>query len=293
MKFLFIAITLFFIRRSPYAFFLLIGLIVVLCMKLPNLIISNLHRVAYYLARDAAIEIKSHSRNRFGYYGIDMFVAMFGRGKTLSMTHRALQIHQRYGDKVCFYSNYHLKDIPYIPLTNFNQLVDLGADEEQQYVGYVVLLDEISSVLSHRNFASFPLELLSMLCQQRKRKIYIMCSAQRFFMVDKIWRGITTHVIICNKVWRFVHNTFYDAWEYENATTSRVLKPLVHGWWFCQDADYNAYDTSEMITRSAAADFISNEEAIVRKGLDSQPVYNEVGLHLNKRAAKMRKRRAG
>lgn len=297
MKFVVVVLSLLLISRSPYRPFLLAGLIIVLRMKLPNLIISNLHRVAYYLAKDAAAQVRGHAWGRFGYYGIDMFVAMFGKGKTLSMTHRARRIYKQYGKKVRVFSNYHLEGIPYIPLQNFQQLVDLGTtEEEKDYVGTIVLLDEVSTLLSHRNFASFPLELLSMLCQQRKRRIYIMCSAQRFFMVDKIWRGITTHVVICNKKWRFVHNTFYDAWEYENATTSRVLQPVGHGWWFCSDADYASYDTEEMITRSAAHDFISNEEAIVRKGLDSQPVYNGAGLHLNKKAARASghgRRRAG
>ena len=296
MKLLLVFIAFLFTRRLPYWPFILIALLILLQMKLPGLIASNLHRVAYYLAKDAALDIKNRSWGKFSYYGIDMFVAMFGKGKTLSMTHRARQIYAQYGGKVRFFSNYHLRDIPYTPLVNFNQLVDLGSDADGDcgsYVGTVVLLDEISSVLSHRNFASFPLELLSMLCQQRKRRIYIMCSTQRFFMVDKIWRGITTNVIICSKSWRFVHNTFFDAWEYENATTSRVLQPVGHGWWFCTDADYAAYDTEEMVTRSAAHDFISNEEAIVRKGLDSQPVYNEAGLHLNRKALAKRKRRAG
>ncbi len=269
-------------------FLLLAGILAALTMKFPKMLLHNLHRTLFYILRDSASYCREHKWEEFPYYGIDMFVAMFGRGKTLSMTHRARQIYGRYGDSVCIYSNYHLKDIPYVPLTNFNQLVDLGADGEdgQGYAGYVVLLDEISSVLSHRNFSSFPLELLSMLCQQRKRKIYIMCSAQRFFMVDKIWRGITTRVVICSKLWRFVHNVYFDAWEYENATTASVLQRLGHLWWFCRDADYGAYDTSEMVTRSAAADFISNEEAIVRKGLDSQPMYNDVGLHLNRKARK-------
>ena len=272
-------------------------ILVAVNMKLPKMLLHNLHRVVYYTVQDSVLYFREHKWEAFPYYGIDMFVAMFGKGKTLSMTHRALKIYRQYGDQVCFYSNYHLEDIPYIPLKNFNQLVDLGAEngegqEYAEYAGYVVLLDEISSVLSHRNFSSFPLELLSMLCQQRKRKIYIMCSAQRFFMVDKIWRGITTRGVICNKLWRLVHNVYFDAWEYENATTASVLQRLGHIWWFCRDSDYHAYDTSEMITRAAAADFISNEEAIVRKGLDSQPMFNDVGLHLNKKARKRRDSRA-
>ncbi len=173
--------------------FLLAALVLAaMTLKLPKMLLHNLHRLIFYAIRDSVLYCREQKWQEFPYYGIDMFVAMFGRGKTLSMTHRARKIHRQYGGNVCFYSNYHLQDIPYIPLANFNQLVDLGADEDGEgYAGYVVLLDEISSVLSHRNFSSFPLELLSMLCQQRKRRIYIMCSAQRFFMVDKIWRGST------------------------------------------------------------------------------------------------------
>ena len=268
---------------------IIVAVVVVLSLQLTRLILFNLHRIAFYSVLDLINYIRLRKWEEFNCYGIDMYVAMFGKGKTLSMTHRARQIYHQFGDSVRFFSNYHLSGIPYIPLVNFNQLIDLGSEEdedEQRYVGTVVLIDEISSVLSHRNFASFPLELLSMLCQQRKRKIYILCSAQRFFMVDKIWRGITTRVIICNKIWRLVHNVYFDAWEYEQATTASILQRLDHLWWFCRDADYNAYDTSEMITRSAAADFISNEEAIARKGLDSSPVLNDVGLHLNKKAKK-------
>lgn len=272
----------------------LIALIVAgFAFPVTRLIICNLHRIAYYAVLDLYNYFRFRKWEEFSYFGIDMFVAMFGKGKTLSMTHRARQIYAQYGDKVRFFSNYHLNDIPYTPLVNFSQLVDLGSDEDEDgddYVGTVVLLDEISSVLSHRNFASFPLELLSMLCQQRKRRIYIMCSAQRFFMVDKIWRGITTNVIICNKIWRLVHNTYFDAWEYENATTTTILQRLGHAWWFCRDSDYNAYDTSEMITRSAAEDFISNEEAITRKGLDAGLVCNDAAVRLNKKAAKARKK---
>ena len=130
--------------------------------------------------------------------------------------------------------------IPYIPLINFQQLVDLGEELPEGIQGVVVLIDEISSVLSHRNYASFPLELVSMLCQQRKRHIYIMCTAQRFFMVDKIWRSITTNVFDCEKFWRFQHVAKYDAWEYENAMNTQLIRRVGHRWWFVRDKDYNS-----------------------------------------------------
>lgn len=236
--------------------------------------LKNIHNSFYYAVLDIIKYFKLKEWEKFGYFGIDMFVNMFAHGKTLSMTHRATQIYKRYGDSIRFISNYHLTNIPYIPLVNFNQLVDLGTDDSD-YVGTVVLIDEISTVLSHRNFANFPIEMLSMLLQQRKRHIYIMCTAQRFFMVDKIWRSITTNVFSCDMIWRFVRWQSFDAWDYENAVNSEILKPRFNYWWFVHNSDFDAYDTSEMITKQSAEDFISNEESIVRKGLDSSVVSSD------------------
>lgn len=247
----------------------LLVIIFFLCFKVVRCVLFNLHLVGYYGVKDIYNYMKNCKWRDFNNFGIDMYVAMFAHGKTLSMTHRARQLYAKHGDSLIFYSNYKLKGIPYIPLVNFNQLVDLGSDMPDGVQGYVILLDEISSVLSHRNYANFPLELIGLLCQQRKKHVYIMCSAQRFFMVDKIWRSITTHVIDCNKLWRFQHNAYYDAWDYENAMNNALIKRITHNWWFVKDADYDAYDTSEMISKTSASDFISNEESIVRKGLDN------------------------
>lgn len=213
---------------------------------------------------------------------------MFGHGKTLSMTHRARLIYDQFGDDVRFISNYDLKDIPYIPLINFNQLVDLG-EQEDDYKGTIVLIDEVENVLSHRNFANFPLELLHTLTQQRKKKVYIMASSQRFFMVDKLFRSITTNVINCNKFWRFQHCELYDAWEIENAMNFQLLKRKSNQWWFVKNQDFNSYDTSQMITKGSAEDFISNDIALVRKGLDLM-VNVEAIPHNHRKISKRRER---
>lgn len=250
--------------------------------------IKNIHNSIYYSVKDIIEYVKLRKWEIFGFYGIDMFINMFGCGKTLSMTHRATMLYKQYGDSIRFISNYHLTNIPYIPLVNFNQLVDLGTDDSD-YIGTVVLIDEISTVLSHRNFANFPIEMLSMLLQQRKRHIYIMCTAQRFFMVDKIWRSITTNVYSCNKVWRFVRWQRFDAWDYEQSVNSELLKPTFVYWWFVHNSDYDAYDTSEMVTKQSAEDFISNEESIVRKGLDSMNTSIDNVSKKHQRKAKMKK----
>ena len=243
----------------------------------------------YYIFYDIFMYFKNKEWKKFKKYGIDMFIGMFGHGKTLSMTHKARQLYKKYGDTIRFYSNYELIGIPSIPLTNFNQLVDLGEEEENLYQGTVVLIDEIENLLSHRNFANFPLPMLHMLTQQRKKRVYIMCSAQRFFMVDKLFRSITTHAIDCAKYWRYQRMRYYDAWDYENAMNAQLIKPITARWWFVRNRDYESYDTSQMIKKGMAEEFISNEESIMRKGLDAV-VNDQAVIAPSRRLARQRKK---
>lgn len=296
-------------------------------------------RAELYAVRDAFGYVIHRKWRFFNEYGIDMFVGMFGHGKTLSMTHKARRLYKRFGNTVLFVSNYRLFGIPYVPLVNFNQLLELGeerhahysyrevmdglpgwyydrngqilpeyieyekryyGDDENEYIlmkmvkrwkyqATVVLIDEIEDVLSHRNYASFPLQLLNTLTQQRKKHVYIMCSAQRFFMVDKIFRGITTHVIDCNKYWRFQAMYYYNAWDYENAMTPQLIKSVRSRWFFVNNKDFRAYDTEQMVSRSMSADFISNDESLARLGLDN--VVNEMAVQ--KPSHKLKKFRRG
>lgn len=268
--------------------FWLIFIAFILFFGFTRCVLFNVHKGIYYMILDTYEFFRYKKWKNFNKYGIDMFIGMFGHGKTLTMTHRARLLYKQYGDTLRFISNYELKGIPYIPLINFNQLVDLGEEENCQYQGTVVLIDEIEDVLSHRNYASFPLQLLHTLTQQRKKKVYIMCSAQRFFMVDKLFRSITTHVIDCNKYWRYQHEVYYDAWDYENAMNVQLLKPYGSKWWFVSNRDFDCYDTTQMIGRNKAEEFISNEEAIVRRGLDA--TVNEQAIKSpSKRLRKQRK----
>lgn len=254
---------------------------------LTRCIIFNIHNIVIYSVYDIYTFFRDKKWRNFNYFGIDMFVGMFGHGKTLSMTHKARKLYKKYGDEIKFISNYDLKGIPYTTLINFNQLVELG-EQENNLKGTVVLIDEIQSVLSNRNYASFPLQLLSTLTQQRKKHVYIMCTAQRFFMVDKLFRSITTHVIDCNKYLRLQNMAYYDAWDYENAMNVQLIKSMFSIWWFVKNKDFESYDTEQMIKKNCAEDFISNEESIVRMGLDA--TVNEQAISKpSRRLKKLRK----
>ena len=232
-----------------------IGLIVVYMISpLFRVIIKNLHLIGIYSVTDLILYIRYKKWLAFNYYGIDCFIGLFGHGKTLTMCHRARLLYEQFGDKIRFISNVELVNIPYIPLVNFNQLVDLG-EGESDYDGTVVLIDEIENVLNNRNFAKFPLALLHTINQQRKKHVYIMCTSPRFFMIDKLFRQITTKVYVCDKIWRFQHVQSFDAWDYENAMNTRDIKRLSNVWWFVKNQDYNTYNTEQMISKDSAENF--------------------------------------
>lgn len=280
----------------------------------------NILNIIYYACRDAYEYIKFQKWKEFRKYGIDIFDGMFGHGKSLTLVHEAEKLYKKHGESLRFISNIELKNIPYTPLKNFNQITKLGIEAltekpkyldleagekpplyyydenghiKKQYrrkvkvgkdeegnpiyerkilrpplIGTVVCIDEVEDVLSHRNYANFPMPMLNALTQQRKAHIYIMCTTPRFFMVDKLFRGITTHVIECNKYWRFQHMVYYDAWDYEQAMNTQLVQREKHKWWFIKNKNFNAYDTTQMIDEDMCKNFISNDEILMRMGLD-------------------------
>ena len=105
--------------------FLIAYIIVYLISPLFRCTSKNILWCILYSGIDFYTYIKYKKWEAFKEYGIDCFCGMFGHGKSLSMCHRARYLYKKYGDRIRFISNIDLKNIPYIPLTNFQQIVDL------------------------------------------------------------------------------------------------------------------------------------------------------------------------
>lgn len=267
-----------------------VGIVILFIIPATRCIIFNFHYLCFYSVYDFLMYIVKRKWQEVNVgYGITCFIGMFGHGKTLSMTHHVRQLYKKYGDKILIISNYKLVGIPYVELVNFNQLLRL-ADDHQGYEGYVVCIDEIEAVLSNRSYSSFPLALLSPLCQQRKLHIKMFVSAQRWAMIDIIFRRITNHVVDCNKFWRLQSMRYYDAWDYENAQNTQLIKPFGAFWWFVRNIDYNSYDTSEQIREDAAEKFISNDEKLARIGIDNL-VQESAIVHKSKKLRRNERRK--
>ena len=204
--------------------------------------------------------------NDWNGFGLNIYVGMFGRGKTLSATKFVIAQAKRY--KLNVISNIRLNGIPYTPLTNWQEIVDAPGNT-------IILIDEMSTVFNAREWKNFNINLLFQLLQCRKNKKMIVGTAQRFAHVDKLLRDITYEVIDCNKYWRFQHTVHFDGWEYENCMNHHMLQRTHHDWQFIRNIDYLGYDTSEIIDNTKRTEFMSNEEILNARG---EVQFNELAV---------------
>lgn len=189
-------------------------------------------------------------------FGLRIYVGMFGTGKSLSAVRYVRSQALRYHLNVI--SNIALKDIPYTPLVNYQQIIDAPANT-------IILIDEVSTVFNARSWKDFNINLLFQLLQCRKNRKQLVCTAQRFSHVDKLLRDITAEVVVCRKNWRVCRNYSYDGWDYENTPAQFAIRPL---WKYCYVSTnrlYNAYDTDEIIDNAKKTDFLSNDEILISR----------------------------
>lgn len=191
------------------------------------------------------------------------YTALFGRGKTLSVVHYIIGMYKRYNNKPVYdrnrkkfvtqkihvISNVDL-NIPFERFVSLEQIVRVAEQfkeidkENDTLTCTLVLGDEFSVQMNSREFKKNidPL-FLNTLLTCRHHHISLIYDAQRFNHVDALLRQVTSYVIECKKIWRFMVQFQYDAYELENATNPSLITPQLKFGWFIRDCDYEAYDT--------------------------------------------------
>lgn len=191
------------------------------------------------------------------------YTALFGRGKTLSVVHYIIGMYKRYNNKPVYdrsrrkfvtqkihvISNVDL-NIPFERFVSLEQIVRVAEkfkaiDEENDTLTCTLVLgDEFSVQMNSREFKRNidPL-FLNTLLTCRHHHISLIYDAQRFNHVDALLRQVTSYVVECKKIWRFMVQFQYDAYELENATNPSLIVPQLKFGWFIRNSDYEAYDT--------------------------------------------------
>lgn len=124
---------------------------------------------------------------------IHAYVGANGSGKTLAMIHDTLPSLDA-GRRVL--SNVPLLDPAtgephpqWVPLRSWTQLLEAEHCD--------VLLDEAQGVVNSRESSTMPVQMLTMLCQLRKRDVCLRLTAPNFARIDKVVRETCQAVTVC------------------------------------------------------------------------------------------------
>lgn len=293
---------------------LIVGFLFCYYMFIPfRLVVKNPFSTVFYAVKDLYEYIVHHTARNCPTGKIIAYTALFGGGKTLSVVHYVTSLFRKYDglkvwdrerkkfvtQRIHIISNVHLKGVPYEDFISLEQIVrvaekfhDIDLKNDTLTVT-IVLGDEFSVQLNSREFKKNidPL-FLNTLLTCRHHHILMVYDAQRFNHVDALLRQVTLAVIECKKVWRFLIQYEYDAYEMENAVNPTLLTPRFRGGWFVRDRDYNAYDTLACVGNLKKSfeqgDMLTEEQILALQC--NQPVNMEAVSKPNRRYIRGRKK---
>lgn len=255
----------------------------------------------YWTVRDFILWVKNKGWKTFEGWGLHLYVARFGEGKTCSIVRDAYNICYDY-PQVTLLTNIKVQNFPehtkILTLNSPQDIIDAPADT-------IVLIDEIGTIFNSRDWSSkkgggVPKILFQHLCQVRKRRIQILATTQNYRYLDIQLRRITATVTVCSAFLkhpftRMITNRSYNAEDYE-LFCDNPLFPLV-----CENAysyiqtDFirSLYDTDEVVDSLLGMDYVSDTEILANSGGTSSSASLPQGLDKKKQKELLDKIRKG
>lgn len=194
-------------------------------------------------------------------YGIYGYFGLPGAGKTMAMSKYLIDMRKKYGDKIYIMTNYCFNDEDFV----FNSWKDLLKDYDKPLI---VAWDEVQNEFNSRDFKNFPIALLTLLTQVRKKNgIQIVYTAQRWHFVDKNFRSLSFGCYECKTyLGRYTVAKMYDPVDYDNLCSQsdydkrRKIKPLKVVDFFQHDYIRNCYDSFRMLESAKSKEYMSRDE---------------------------------
>lgn len=256
-----------------------------------RLAVTNPFLTVGYAVYDAVTYIIYKEYNICPVGDLNCYVAHFGGGKTLSMVDEAVRLFNRYDDKR-FYdrkrkewvtqklytiSNVEITGIPCEKLFTLGQVVNYAHKnkkiDEDNHTRTVlnIAIDEASSQLNSREFRSnINADYLAVLLATRHYLMNMWYTTQKFKLTDALLRSVTQKCIHCDKRWRFMVQSVYNADEVELASDITMIQPLNVRGFFVENKHFNAYDTLatvDLLDKSVKHDeMMSTEEILALRG---------------------------
>lgn len=187
--------------------------------------------------------------------GFICFTGSQGSGKTLSAVQYIHKLVLKYPTVVlvtnCYLSfpDWHGTQIRYV---GYEQIAKL----DNGYRGIILFLDEIQAEFNSLESKKIDPSWFSVICQQRKRRLHVVGTAQLFSRVAKPWREQFTACIKCRGWFDLIqYNQTVDLNDVEEDVNGDVVKAKSkHSYfWFRDPVLYSYYDTWERVERKESA----------------------------------------
>lgn len=203
---------------------------------------------------------KPHLYGIYGYFGLP------GYGKTMAMSWELLELRKKYKDQIYIFTNYGFKEEDK-PFTDWRMLLDTYDKPA------IFAWDEVQNEFNSRDFKNFPVELLTLLTQNRKgngKRIYY--TAQRYNRVDKVFRELSFRVGDCKTLFgRYTRVKWYDTEDYEQLQQSYRVEDKMKMRCYKKDKFIqtdeirNSYDSYQMLESAKKKEYISQQEIIAKR----------------------------
>lgn len=209
----------------------------------------------FYRAMKDKKERGVHLYGIYGYFGLP------GKGKTMAMCHRLRELRKLYGDQIYIMTNFCYDDEDFA----FTSWKDLLTPYDKPLV---CAWDEVQNEFNSRDFKNFPISLLTLLTQVRKKNgIQILYTSQRWHFVDKNFRSLSFGCYECNTVFGcFTITKMYDPVDYDNLCGQsdydkrRRIRPKLVDSFIQTDSLRNCYNSFRMLESAKSKEYMSREE---------------------------------
>lgn len=223
-------------------------------------------RFIYWKIKDILNSFKNRKNKKVHLYGIYGFFGLPGYGKTMAMSWELLELRKKYKDDIYIFTNYGFKQEDK-PFDNWRMLLD------EYDKPAIFAWDEVQNEFNSRDYKNFPVELLTLLTQNRKgngKRVYY--TAQRYNRVDKVFRELSFRVGDCKTLFgRYTRVKWYDTEDYEQLQNSyRVedkmkLKCYKKDKFIQTDDIRDSYDSYQMLETAKSKEYISQQEIVAKR----------------------------
>lgn len=174
-------------------------------------------------------------------FGILGFIGLPGSGKTLSMVELLDRTNSLYDVEVKIFTNFgYCRQSGAI--NNIQDIIDTPANS-------IIAIDELQTLFSSRNWKDFPIEMLSVITQHRKKAKQILFTAQDFDLIDVNIRRLCNYIIAVNCIaGRWIIQKFFRPRDFKQVAGDFVADGCVSRYSFIAGNDiFLHYDTFKII----------------------------------------------